>query len=80
MQLFDFIFQSAYGSVALFFYNSIAPSKIGVLWKPSVDVPRDFRISDVNSRYLVNNQLVFDKEAICRDFMLIGQGLAIKVQ
>lgn len=64
----------------MFFYNAIAPQKIGVLWKPSVDVPRDFRISDVNSRYLVDNQLVFDKAAICRDFLLIGQGIAVKVQ
>lgn len=51
-----------------------------MLWKPSVDVPRDFRISDVNGRYLVKNQLVFDKEAICRDFLLIGQGIAVKVE
>lgn len=79
-EFLTFYFQSAYGDVALFFYNAIAHSKVGVLWKPSVDVPRDFRISDVNSRYLVNNQLVFDKEAICRDFLLIGHGIAEKVQ
>lgn len=65
--------------MALFFYNSITPTKIGVIWKPAVDVPRDFRISDVNSRYLVDNQLVFDKEAMCRDFLLIGLGIAVQI-
>lgn len=75
-----FSLQSAYGEVALFFYNGIAPEKIGVLWKPSVNVPRDFRISEVNSRYLVGNQLVFDQKAICRDFLLIGHGMALKVE
>lgn len=46
-----------------------------------MDVPRDFRISDVNSRYLSNNnQLVFDKEAVCKDFLLIGNGIAVSVE
>lgn len=66
--------------MALFCYNSVNPSKIGVLWKPSVEVPRDFRISDVNCRYMVKNQLVFDKVAISRDFLLIGHGIAIKTE
>lgn len=75
-----FILQAAYGDVALFFCNGINPEKIGVLWKPATAVPRDFRISDVNCRYRVGDRLIFDKAAICKDFLLIGHGIAVNVE
>lgn len=39
------IFQAAYDDFALFFYNPFGGDTIAVLWKPSVRIPKEFKVN-----------------------------------
>lgn len=71
--------QAAYGEFAAFFCNAYRPEFIGVLWKPNVKLPRDFRIAETSGRHLVDGQLTFNVQAILRDFALLGTGLVTEI-
>lgn len=69
--------RDAYSEYALFFYDLYGGTEIYVLWKPKSFEARDFKISNVNGRLLVESgkKLVPNVEAIVEDFKILGNEL-----
>uniref|UniRef100_A0A1B0DRI6 N-glycosylase/DNA lyase n=1 Tax=Phlebotomus papatasi TaxID=29031 RepID=A0A1B0DRI6_PHLPP len=71
--------RSAFGTVALFFSNPLKENFIGVLWKPSIDVPSDFRISTLTGHtFRKDGKICLDKDKVVKDFEILGQGIGAR--
>lgn len=69
--------RSAYGHVAMFFYNPCGGQQIAVLWKPNTYAKQEFKISAVHGQMIASNdgQLEFNHEQLKNDFKILGKGL-----
>ncbi|XP_028408170.1 nucleolar protein 6-like isoform X2 [Dendronephthya gigantea] len=81
--------QEAFSDVALFFRDTYGGDRIGVVWKPEILQPTQFKV--FGSQYRIptesNNQMKGAKntvvpniQAILSDFQIIGQGLVKNVE
>lgn len=70
--------RTAYGHVAMFFYNPCGGDQIAVLWKPNTFAKHEFKISSAHGQIASNgdcSQLEFNHEQLKMDFSILGKGL-----
>lgn len=69
--------RTAYGHVAMFFYNPCGGQQIAVLWKPNTYAKQEFKISAAHGQIITSNdgQLEFNHEQLKNDFSILGKGL-----
>ncbi|GAB0092956.1 Nucleolar protein 6 [Sergentomyia squamirostris] len=72
--------RSSFNSVALFFTNPLKRDFIGVLWKPNVATPTDFKISQLAGHdRRSDGQIHLNLEKIVKDFEILGEGLVTEI-
>ncbi|XP_077497145.1 nucleolar protein 6 Mat89Ba [Amblyomma americanum] len=73
--------ESAYGELALFFYDRYGGNLVAVLWKPNAFVPQPLKVSHMGG-YLLKGKdmMVPNVEAIVEDFSILGNGLVASVE
>lgn len=76
--------EASYSEYALFFHDIFGGGSIGVVWKPQAFEAKDFKVTHVNGRKLVDNskaspQLIVNKEALIEDFYVLGHGLVSSI-
>lgn len=69
--------RTAYGHVAMFFYNPCGGQQIAVLWKPNTYAKQEFKISAAHGQVIApdDGQLAFDHEQLKNDFLIMGKGV-----
>ncbi|XP_044265775.1 nucleolar protein 6 [Tribolium madens] len=75
IQLYLTELRNNYGNFANFFHDSYGGNFIGVLWIPKALESRDFKVSYVSGRKLVNEKLELNVDALIEDFYIVGKGL-----
>ncbi|KAK3588803.1 hypothetical protein CHS0354_012016 [Potamilus streckersoni] len=77
--------RASYDEFALFFHDTFGGNVIGVIWKPNVFVPQQFKVSHVNAHKPQASagqemELVSNIEAIVEDFRILGGGLVASIE
>lgn len=73
--------REAYRKFALFFYDHCGGDRIAVLWRPDALEEKPFTISNVNGRILSKKEVLqLNKEALIRDFEIVGKGLVLGIE
>ncbi|XP_055607721.1 nucleolar protein 6 [Uranotaenia lowii] len=73
--------REAYGSFAIFFYDTYGGDRIAVLWRPDALEEKPFTTTHINGRILSKAEtLHLNTEALIRDFEILGKGLVLKVE
>ncbi|KAJ2938467.1 hypothetical protein O0L34_g12906 [Tuta absoluta] len=71
--------RSAYDDFALFFHDSFGGDVIAVLWKPDINEPKEFVLTNMNALtpHTVKGEMKYkvNTAAIIEDFRIMGKGL-----
>lgn len=68
--------RSAYGHVAVFFYDPCGGKQIAVLWKPNTFSKQEFKINAALGQVATEDgQLEYKHEQLKNDFLILGDGL-----
>lgn len=79
VQIYLHELRSAYGHVAVFFYDPCGGDKIAVLWRPCTFEKQDFRVGAVKGQNVSETRLAFDHEQLQDDFLILGNGLVTDI-
>ncbi|KAL3865413.1 hypothetical protein ACJMK2_042804 [Sinanodonta woodiana] len=85
VQLYLGELRAAYDEFAMFFHDTFGGNVIGVIWKPTVFVPQQFKVSHVNGHKPQASagqemELVTNVEALVEDFRVLGGGLVANIE
>ncbi|XP_062558829.1 nucleolar protein 6 [Armigeres subalbatus] len=73
--------REGYRNFAVFFYDHCDGDRIAVLWRPDALEEKAFTTSNINGRILTQKEtLELNKEALIRDFEIIGKGLVLNIE
>ncbi|XP_065200916.1 nucleolar protein 6 [Planococcus citri] len=69
-----------YREFCIFLYDFYGGNVIGAVLKPDVHLPKEFKVSNMKCRKLVDGKLVFDIDALIDDFYIQGKGIVSHIE